>query len=944
MAPDSPSPPKAAGTPAPANDERADHHDVTDLLSLLDSLPVCVVCKDREGKVTFVNQPVADLANKSIEEHIGKTDFDLCPPKLAEKYTRDDRRVMETGELFTGIEKNESDGQVRHFEVRKSPTRDEHGNICGLQAVFWEVTKQKAVEAALDNERFLLRSLLNNVPDSIYFKDKESRFIRTSSGLAEKFGVESADDLIGKSDADFFTEEHAGPARADEQRVMSTGEPVLAKVEKETWEDGRETWCSTTKLPLRDVDGEIVGTFGITRDITDLVRIENELREAKEAADAASVAKSDFLANMSHEIRTPMNAIIGMTELLMDTELTQTQREYMSMVMQSGENLLTLINDILDFSKIEAGKMELDQSVFNLRESIGDTMKSLAIRAHDKGLELAFSVDPGVPRALVGDVTRLRQIVVNLVGNAIKFTAKGEVVLDVRTKELRDDSALLHFSVSDTGIGISPDKRDKIFESFQQADTSTTRGYGGTGLGLAISTRFVELMDGSIWVESEEGKGSCFHFTARCQVDKRDGKQPEKSPAAVIDAPVLVVDDNSTNRQILDQMLGSWGMNPTLVSGARAGLQQLEEALEAGTPFKLVVSDVNMPEADGFEFVEWMRADPKLADTPVIMLSSSGRPGDGPRREKLRISRNLLKPAKQSELFEAVSQSLGVTGAEGEEAGSAAGEGPGLRPLRILLAEDNTINQQLALGLLEPRGHHVTVAANGKEAVAAASSQDFDLILMDVQMPVMDGFAATRMIREAEREGTRKVPILAMTARAMIGDRERCLEAGMDDYIAKPIRVATVLEKLADVMGAQPAREEAPAPARPTTARRPTPTRKVQVLEADQFNWAPALRTVDGDRSLLRSLLQICLEDSPQKLAQIQVAIDTGDAEGLQGAAHALHGSLLFLGEVPPCRPAKELETMAAGGDLRGSEEIYAELEAAVASLTAFLESYLEEN
>ncbi len=454
MSPETPMPNQRIRRPDPgaAEDEGSPREGAVHLLALLDGLPIHIACKDLEGRMTFVNRAFADMLGKPAADILGKRDYDLFPADLAEKYREDDRRVIASGELFTDIERNESGGEVRYFEIRKSPVRDEQGEICGTQAVFWEVTQQKVTEAALDNERFLLNTLLDNAPDSICFKDRESRFIRIGRCLAEKFGLVDAREAVGKSDADFFTEEHARPAREGELEVVSSGRPILSKIEKETWGDGHETWCSTTKLPLKDAEGTIVGTFGVTRDITDLIHIEEELRKAKEAADAANEAKSDFLANMSHEIRTPMNAIIGMTELLMDTQLTQSQREYLGMVYESGDSLLELINDILDFSKIEAGRLELDHSVFNLRESLGDTMKSLALRAHDKGLELACAVDSSVSWLLVGDIGRIRQIVINLVGNAIKFTEKGEVVLEVSSEAGRREdreAALFRFRHGD---------------------------------------------------------------------------------------------------------------------------------------------------------------------------------------------------------------------------------------------------------------------------------------------------------------------------------------------------------------------------------------------------------------------------------------------------------------------------------------------------------------
>ncbi len=482
--------------------------------ALINSLPVCVLCKDLEGRIVLVNAAAARLMGKAPADVQGKTDYDLFPRELAEKYRRDDAWVLETGETFEDVEEHHREGDVRYVEVRKSPLRNESGDIVGIEAVFADVTHRKRTEDALESEQHFFHVLMDNLPDSIYFKDRESRFIRVNKGLVEKFGLQSVDDVLGKTDADIFSAEHAQAARNDELEIMNKDQPVLGKIERETWSDGPDTWCSSSKLPLRDKNGVIAGTFGISRDVTELKRTEEELRRAKEEADAANRAKSDFLANMSHEIRTPMNAIIGMTELLLHADPTPSQREYLSMVLASGESLLALINDILDFSKIEAGKFDLDTDDFDLRNAIGDTMKSLGLRAHQKNLELAFSVDEAIPEILHGDVGRLRQILINLIGNAIKFTPHGEVVLDVHGESSTPDDVVLRFSVRDTGIGIPEDKLDKVFEKFEQADSSTTRNFGGTGLGLAISGRLVELMGGRIWVESQPGVGSTFRFTA----------------------------------------------------------------------------------------------------------------------------------------------------------------------------------------------------------------------------------------------------------------------------------------------------------------------------------------------------------------------------------------------------------------------------------------------
>jgi len=892
--------------------------------SLVENMPFHFLRKDLHGRVVFANRRYCQALNKSLQELQGKRDADLFPTELAEKYEADDRQVIESGQSLHHIEAHRTPtGEERYMEVFKSPVLDGTGRICGIQILFWDVTDRHRAEEALNQERYLLHTLLDNVPDSIYFKDRTSRFIRVSTGLAEKFGVADVAEVVGKSDADFFSRDHAEKALQDEQEIMRSGQPIVDKVEQETWHDRPDTWCSTTKLPLRDDQGRIVGTFGITRDITQQRQAEIQLQRAKESADLANRAKSDFLANMSHEIRTPMNAILGMTELVLETPLTPSQRDYLRMVQESGESLLKIINDILDFSKIEAGKLDLDPVDFDIRESLGDTMKSLAVRAHGKQLELAFRIAPEVPVAVRADLGRLRQILINLVGNAIKFTEAGEVSVEIAVVEGMDDVVTLGFTVRDTGLGIPPEKLESIFNEFEQVDGSTTRKFGGTGLGLAICSRLVDLMGGRVWVESQVDRGSRFSFEVPLErVDwPPSGPTPrpvEAERVRVGGTKVLIVDDNATNRLILEEMLSNWGMEPAVAADAPTGLAMLGTAVDRGQPFQLVISDVNMPDTDGYQFCQSIRQDPSLRDTPIILLTSSGRPGDGQRCDSLGVSASLMKPAKQSEIFDAVVRALGVTRGEDEmESDIDVGTGPSIGVLNILLAEDNLVNQKLAVGILERLGHRVTVVATGKETLAAWEQAPFDVILMDIQMPEMDGLQATQAIRQLEQDRGGHQVIVAMTAHAMAGDRQRCLQAGMDEYVSKPIRVRDLVDKLAAVLGRSvptpmPDGEPNIPTNRPTD---PAASASPESVAQPVIDWSAALEGTGGDRPLLAELVRTFMEERVALEKRMEAALDQRVRTQLQTTAHSLKGGALAIGALRLSEMAGGLEDLPADPD-----------------------------
>jgi two-component system sensor histidine kinase/response regulator len=619
-----------------------------------------------------------------------------------------------------------------------------------------------------------------------------------------------------------------------------------------------------------------------------------DLVVARDNAMEASRAKSDFLANMSHEIRTPMNGVLGMTELALDSELTAEQRDCLTTVQSSAESLLSILNDILDFSKIESRKLELEAIPFSIGTLVKDLLKTLSLKADQKGLELLCDLDPAIPAAVVGDPVRVRQVLVNLIGNAIKFTESGHVLLRVSEEARGDGCTKLHFLVTDTGIGIPPEKHAAIFEAFSQADSSTTRRFGGTGLGLTISATLVKLMAGQMWVESAPGAGSTFHFTASFETSALP--EPVARELMLSQLPVLIVDDNAVNRRILREQVARWGMLPTVVASGAAALESLALAVGTGHPFRLVLLDANMPEQDGFWVAEQIGTRPELASTTIMMLTSCGQYGDAARCRDLQIAAYLTKPINAAELFDAVRHVLKPATAEAATmlatVPHSAADAVPLRHVKVLVAEDNVVNQRVAFRLLTRRGHTVTVVNNGREALDALEREVFDLVLMDVQMPEMGGLEATTAIRQREATTGAHVRIVAMTAHVMTGDRERCFAAGMDGYLSKPIDPRMLFAVVEQGAPGTVAPAVAPAPA--------------------AIDYEALLDRLGGDTELFADITRLFLETCPAGVSAIKAAIDDNDADGLRIAAHALRGAAANLSAGSLCDAAQTLERLGA--------------------------------
>jgi PAS domain S-box-containing protein len=748
--------------------------------------------------------------------------------------------------------------------------------------------------------------------DQLCVVDINGTLKRINPALCTSLGYEERH-LLGKSFLEFIhPEDHEKTLAAVAE--LATSQRVVNFVTRCRHRDGQCLWLDWNAAP--NADGSTV--YAAARNITPHIQIEHDLNEAREAAEAASRAKSRFLANMSHEIRTPMNGILGMTELLLNTELTDDQRCYQSLVRQSAESLMTVLNDILDFSKIEAGKLDLDNHEFALRDAIGDTLQTLAVRSNQKGVELAYQVHPEVPDCLIGDACRLRQIITNLVGNAIKFTAHGEIMVDVGMETVTETQVLLHVLVTDTGIGIAPEKQPEVFNSFTQAESSTSRRYGGTGLGLTISRQLAELMEGRMWLESEPGKGSTFHFTALFGLGTQKPDPENSIPESLHGLPVLVVDDNATNCRILGAMLSSWKMSPHAAANGTEALQILDAQLHKWAPIKLVVLDAVMPGMSGGEVAERIRQRFGKEAPKILLLS------DGAHFPEVTsgIERFLTKPVKRSELLHAIKLAMDPPLHRHHKPSHIHPNGSNSRPMNLLLVDDGRVNQILATKLLENRGHTVSLATNGREALEILATHDYDAVLMDIQMPEMNGYEATAAIRKQEVSSGKHVPIIAITANAIKGDREHCLASGMDDYISKPVHSATlyaVVEQYALPKGSAP--------------------QEAREMEPAAFD-AEAFRAAIDDVELMRMLVNVFPEDSRITLDLARHALSAGNVQTLHEAAHSLKGLVGNYSAAPAYEAVLDLLQCTRSGDLVRAEALLKVVSREIARLSTTLKEF----
>ena len=876
----------------------------------------------------------------------------MVHPEDRELMRSEDRRAVEPGEVVaTEYRVLHRDGRVVWVRNESVLVEDEASGSRYWQGFMLDITERKEAEERLREAEIRYRSLVEHIPAIVYVQDLGAPSATTYiSPQAERVLGYPQERFTG--DPEWWVElihtDDRERVLAEEERTNETGDWFKVEYRMMTRE-GRILWFLDEAVLVREEEGRPLYWQGFQIDITKRKQAEEELRKARTEAESASRAKSEFLANMSHEIRTPMNGVIGMTELLLGTTLSPEQREYAETVRSSGRALLAILNDILDFSKIEAGRLNLEDIDFDLRGEVEDLCALLAGRAHAKGLELATLVEPGTPTAVRGDPFRLRQVLTNLVGNAVKFTEEGEVVLRVRSAEEEADSVTIRFEVEDTGIGITPEQRPLLFRSFSQADASTTRHYGGTGLGLAISKQLVEIMGGEMGVESEPGVGSTFWFALRLEKSPQEGAGRPPS-ADLRGLKILITDDNATNRRILHKQLASWGIRAAMAEDGPGALEALRAAARGGEPYDLALLDVQMPGMDGLELARAIKADASVAPTRLMMLSSVG--------VEFRADAHLAgvdvvlsKPVRQSRLFDALAAVVGAPGGlpagapavavpqDGADGASAAGAvapvGKTL-PGRLLVAEDNLVNQRVAVRMLERIGYRVDVAADGRQALEALRHNDYAAVLMDVQMPEMDGHEATAEIRRREGAG-RRTPIIALTANAMRGDRERALAAGMDDYVIKPVK----REDLEAVLKRWVSPQESPKPdavAATAGPDRSAPGEEDAPLDEGVLT---ALRRLqeEGEPDILEKLVGFFVGDARLQIAALRERVEAGEAREVERIAHALKGGSGSLGATRMAAICSALEDAGASSDLRAAPELLERLEGEFGRASAALEA-----
>ncbi len=877
----------------PASSDRFASY-VPRLLELVNDLVISVSTDGRQ--VLYANSAAAVIYGRKLSEILGQENLwmecihdDDQAPLLAKIKSIGQERTFE--QEFRVVQ---PDGTIRYLTANFRRIIGADNELVAIGCIAKDVTNRIRAEFKLEESKAIYHSLVESLPINVFRKDRDGRIVFVNNKYCETIGM-SRENLIGLTDFDLFEPDLAEKYLKDDRWVLQTGLPFH---DIEAHPDGEGTmYVEVLKAPVTSSGGRRIGIQGMFWDVTDRKKAEIEMEKAKDIAIAASQAKSDFLANVSHEIRTPLNAVIGMTDLLIGSKADDTQREYLTMIQDSGQSLLTLINDILDFSKIESGKLNIDTEWFDLRDRAGDMLRSLAFKAHHKNLDLICNIDPEIPGPILGDPQRLRQVIVNLVGNSIKFTHTGEIAVDIELMNRSEESVELQFRIQDTGIGIPEDKLSRIFEEFVQGDTSTTRQYGGTGLGLTIASSLVELMGGRLEVSSKLDVGTEFCFSLTFPISSNS--TAPVAPVEFRDIRILIMARNAANLNSLECNIKAWHMEPYCVRDVEQAVKLAKGMNFSSQPIQIVLAESSADSADtrgcnAALLAQRMREDPDI-ETPafitLINASSAKLPGEESGYEQQR----LLQPVKYSELKNAIARCL--------EPATAPSTGPQLEqshlegPFKILLAEDNPVNQKLAVGVLKKHEHDITVVDNGRKAVDALESESFDLVLMDVQMPEMDGIEATKTIRSSVTVVNSSIPIIAMTAHAMPADRQRCLEAGMDEYISKPFKAADLLSLITQLMTSR-------------TTEKPSGIGGYESESNSEIDWNVAFETVGGDRQLLVELIQVFLNEREKMLGDLESGLEQADFERARRSAHSLKGTFSHLGVASLAKMSEAIERL----------------------------------